>query len=450
MGEVAVLEPEQDTAHAINLDENRLERPQVEPITVIVWCNDEAKLREYVIGSLTPHYQVADFQMQLIAVSPEAGYATMGQAYAAAQKRAMYATRVYIHQDVAIMSRDFVVKLHEMLDQPHIGAVGAVGTVVDTGGAYFHADLDDRRGVYYGVAYPERAKVQNLDGMLLCTREEIEWCGEYKTRHMVIEDACMQIRRMGLENWTIDAVFQHYTKGEPDEHYWNSLPLFQERHSDLFEGDKVRTPEELRKDTGTIKRYRQHITQEWVDAPWQETPDGKVRLNCGSGENPLLGFTNIDLDPPKWVSDPNAHLYDYKQIDLTEPLPYEDGTVEHITAHHFLEHLTYKKGLAFLKECYRVLRPGGLMTVLVPDFDFVARARLIDTQAFLDWAEYELYPNELGQVHSATYTSELLQEFCREAGFTVEAVPDREIPFAMNYASWQTGVKCIKSPKGAI
>lgn len=48
-------------------------------------------------------------------------------------------------------------------------------------------------------------------------------------------------------------------------------------------------------------------------------------------------------------------------------LPFPDESIESIVTHHFLEHL----GAGFLplmEECHRVLRPGGIMRIIVPVF----------------------------------------------------------------------------------
>ena len=59
----------------------------------------------------------------------------------------------------------------------------------------------------------------------------------------------------------------------------------------------------------------------------------------------------IGLDLPEWNAD-------------TDPIPYPDGSIAVIHAYHFLEHL--KDPVKMLADCQRVLRPGGLMNIVVP------------------------------------------------------------------------------------
>lgn len=94
--------------------------------------------------------------------------------------------------------------------------------------------------------------------------------------------------------------------------------------------------------------------------------DGKVKLNVGSFMTMFhYGWKNIDQHPlGDWAK---AHGFQYQQHDVRNGLPYAGGSVDMIYACHFLEHLTYEEGENFLKECVRVLQPGGVVRFLLPD-----------------------------------------------------------------------------------
>lgn len=53
--------------------------------------------------------------------------------------------------------------------------------------------------------------------------------------------------------------------------------------------------------------------------------------------------------------------------DVRKRLPWADGTFEVVYASHLLEHLHVSEALRLLKECFRVLRPGGVARIVVPD-----------------------------------------------------------------------------------
>jgi SAM-dependent methyltransferase len=50
-------------------------------------------------------------------------------------------------------------------------------------------------------------------------------------------------------------------------------------------------------------------------------------------------------------------------------LPFEDNTVANIFSSHFMEHLTYDSAKFVLMESKRVLKPGGMVRILVPSLD---------------------------------------------------------------------------------
>lgn len=90
-----------------------------------------------------------------------------------------------------------------------------------------------------------------------------------------------------------------------------------------------------------------------------------LRLNLGSGERPLPAFVNVDT----LADAPGVDVV----ADVTQPLPFEDESAELIYAVHLLEHVATDSVPAVLADWRRVLRPGGLLMVAVPDLDVIAR-----------------------------------------------------------------------------
>jgi SAM-dependent methyltransferase len=59
--------------------------------------------------------------------------------------------------------------------------------------------------------------------------------------------------------------------------------------------------------------------------------------------------------------------------DISQRLPFEDGSADLIYASHLLEHFSHDETLTLLTDWRRVLRPGGQLMVAVPDLDVIAR-----------------------------------------------------------------------------
>ena len=72
-------------------------------------------------------------------------------------------------------------------------------------------------------------------------------------------------------------------------------------------------------------------------------------INIGAGIKHIDGAMSLDL--PEWDAD-------------TMAIPFGDDMVDIIYALHFLEHV--KEPIKLLRECERVLRPGGVINVVVP------------------------------------------------------------------------------------
>jgi predicted SAM-dependent methyltransferase len=83
-----------------------------------------------------------------------------------------------------------------------------------------------------------------------------------------------------------------------------------------------------------------------------------VKLHLGCGPNRKNGWVNVDL------FDPRADL----QLDLREPWPFPDNSVSYIYSEHVFEHFEVHVEVPhLLREALRVLEPGGVFDVAVPD-----------------------------------------------------------------------------------
>jgi SAM-dependent methyltransferase len=60
--------------------------------------------------------------------------------------------------------------------------------------------------------------------------------------------------------------------------------------------------------------------------------------------------------------------------DLSKGIPFDSGSVDVVYHSHVLEHLDRPVARSFLEETLRVLKPGGLCRIVVPDFEFLCRA----------------------------------------------------------------------------
>jgi predicted SAM-dependent methyltransferase len=116
------------------------------------------------------------------------------------------------------------------------------------------------------------------------------------------------------------------------------------------------------------------------------------RYNLGCGTAIYQNFLNIGywhhLQAGQIYKDLNGTQNTFMlNHNLTEGIPAHDGSLELVYHAHMLEHLTILEGISFIKECFRVLKVGGMMRVLVPDLELWSRAYLSNDQFFL--TEYQ-------------------------------------------------------------
>ena len=91
-----------------------------------------------------------------------------------------------------------------------------------------------------------------------------------------------------------------------------------------------------------------------------------VKLNLGSFITMFhFGWRNFDAIDLRQFA--RAHQYDFVHHDVRAGLPFDDGVVDLIFSCHMLEHLSYDEGAQLLRECSRVLKPGGVIRILVPN-----------------------------------------------------------------------------------
>jgi len=81
------------------------------------------------------------------------------------------------------------------------------------------------------------------------------------------------------------------------------------------------------------------------------------KLQVGSGQNILPGWFNTDYFPREEVF----------FLDVTKTFPIASNAFDYIFTEHHIEHISYKEAVFMLKECARILKPGGVIRITTPD-----------------------------------------------------------------------------------
>ncbi len=104
-------------------------------------------------------------------------------------------------------------------------------------------------------------------------------------------------------------------------------------------------------------------------------------VNVGCGPHPIDGWVNVDnsptlllrslpvgrmLDPGRravWTAARESNV----KFGTAVKLPVADGVADTVYSSHMLEHLSRENARRFLRECRRVLKPGGWLRISIPD-----------------------------------------------------------------------------------
>lgn len=92
-----------------------------------------------------------------------------------------------------------------------------------------------------------------------------------------------------------------------------------------------------------------------------------VRIELGSGPHGEPGYVHVDA-----VKVGNVDIEaDVRCLDWLAP-----EEVDELYSAHTVEHFSYTEIDSILREWYRVLKPGGKITIKMPDLDFLCRAHV--------------------------------------------------------------------------
>ena len=132
------------------------------------------------------------------------------------------------------------------------------------------------------------------------------------------------------------------------------------------------------------------------------------KLHIGCGGNRISGWLNTDYLPG------SRNVF---HLDATRTFPFADGQFDYAFSEHMIEHVSYARGMTMLKECRRVLKPGGKIRISTPDLAFVvglySGVQSATQRAYVRWA-----CGELPKVVPADNPAFVVNNFVRNWGHT--------------------------------
>jgi predicted SAM-dependent methyltransferase len=111
--------------------------------------------------------------------------------------------------------------------------------------------------------------------------------------------------------------------------------------------------------------------------------DKSVYLNVGAGRFRHSHWTNLDLKESDlsvdWIGNDINH-----DLLANTKIPLEDNSLDAIYASHVMEHIPQNSVEHFFRDAKRMLKPGSIMRISVPNTDLAINAFLRDDKRFFE------------------------------------------------------------------
>jgi len=134
------------------------------------------------------------------------------------------------------------------------------------------------------------------------------------------------------------------------------------------------------------------------------------KLNLGCGKDYKEGWINVDVS-----ADFKVDLI----ADLSKKFPFSDNSVDEIFASDILEHFIKENGEEFLKECYRVLKIGGTITIRTHSIYQIFEQFSSDPLVLIHFLYGDTQETDVFGSHKYAYTEQSLRHRLSIIGFDV-------------------------------
>lgn len=172
-------------------------------------------------------------------------------------------------------------------------------------------------------------------------------------------------------------------------------------------------------------------------------------LNIGCGYHYVKSPEWINIDFSKTGDDVIAH-------NLLRGIPFAENTFDLVYHSHVLEHFTKDDGIKLIKECYRVLKPGGILRIAIPNLESIVREyiSLIDKlspdidnpklQENYEWIMLEMYDQTVRNQSGGKMVEFLNRPNLNDADFVIRRI-GTPAKTSRNALKQQNGLQKVKN-----
>jgi predicted SAM-dependent methyltransferase len=150
-----------------------------------------------------------------------------------------------------------------------------------------------------------------------------------------------------------------------------------------------------------------------------------LNLGCGAHYSIADEWVNLDFE---------AGLPGVIGHNLLKGIPYPDGTFDFVYHSHVLEHFSKADGELFVSECFRVLKKGGILRVVIPDLERIAKEYIkylelgmmepdnSQFKANYNWILLEMYDQTVRNFNGGNLAEYILQESIPNEDYLYERI----------------------------
>lgn len=171
-----------------------------------------------------------------------------------------------------------------------------------------------------------------------------------------------------------------------------------------------------------IFQRRRGIQSKWHHLKFkrvrEEFPSSGTHVDVACGPGTFMGTlpaavssTGVDISEPQISYARQRYVASNRSFRTMVPgtLDFPDASTDIVTSIELIEHIEEQEAIRLLRECHRILKPGGKMVVTTPNYAFL-------------WPLIELGLNRFGKVsydeqHITKYTPAKLRRLLASVGF---------------------------------
>ena len=174
----------------------------------------------------------------------------------------------------------------------------------------------------------------------------------------------------------------------------------------------------------------------------------KIKIEIGVGRKPRKGFIHCDI----------KKLPHVEYICKPDKLPFKKEAVSEIYSRHLIEHFTLKEAVKVFNEWNRVLKKGGKLYIICPNFIWHLKQILKNShKSFYNkkkgkngryWGFGSVFgwQQDKYDIHKFGYYFEFLRDLLKESGFgKIKNLTNK--PNSLEKAQWHLEIETIKMKK---